>query len=1007
MRISPLGFVAALFVGLSVASAPGAAQSGDGVVANPVLTSKAYFTGSDEVESRALSLTRLDVDVELFAGFAETEIIVSFHNPSDQVLEGEFVLDMPPAAVVSGYGLDINGQLIPGVVVERQQAVDAFQERIRAGIDPGLGEVTRTNAFKNRVFPINPGQTRTVSVTFVSPVTAATPYRLPLGAAAAVDAFSLRVSGDPATARLSGGGDFVLEGDTDAADVSLDVSDFTLGGVLSVTPHEPTPMAALQRHPGGGLFVSMASPLPEPGAASPDSVAVYWDASLSHRASAQEAAAFVALLAETYADADLELVRFADGPRGERSVHRGAPALTAALTDVRYHGATDLHATLAARADDDAHDVCVLVTDGRSTLGGFPQARPKCRLHVVSAAPDADRGVLSLLARQGGGAYVDLTRQSHEDALAALGGQAPVIIDVLADGQSVLEHAEWFTEGDELRVLARLSGRPEAVTLMVDGREIMVRPASDVINTGAAFGAMWARDRLVRLRAERTAREDLVSFSQTYSVVGEETSFLVLETVWDYVNNRIDLPQVGFTKEQREQYEAQLAAAIADDERRRAGRIDAVAAMWADQVAWYDTKFPLELGDPVAVNAPEVGESDGAADLPLAPRDTGEVAEIPWESRAALDDPVAEFAPSGFGGAEDERITVSGARRAPRSLAVDSSMADREGDGRLAGPLRDVGPVAEVRAWTPDRPYLNQVRGQCGSDFLDSYFDVRVDYGDAPSFYLEMADVSSRCGDTVEAASIALSALELPTANVDTLTAVAMRLMSYGAYDQALDLFRQVVRQAPHRPQSWRDLALALDEAADGEGTPADLQMAYRREALAHLNHVIATPWDNAYDGAELVSVMEANRILARLRASGGEGAALVDERLERLLDVDVRVVLTWNIDNVDMDLWVTEPTEERAYYSNPLTRLGGHMSNDMTDGYGPEEYLLKTAVPGEYQVRAHYYSSDIINPNGAVTLRAHIFRNWGRESEEVDVVDLEFTDDDQDAYFVGSVTFE
>jgi len=75
-----------------------------------------------------------------------------------------------------------------------------------------------------------------------------------------------------------------------------------------------------------------------------------------------------------------------------------------------------------------------------------------------------------------------------------------------------------------------------------------------------------------------------------------------------------------------------------------------------------------------------------------------------------------------------------------------------------------------------------------------------------------------------------------------------------------------------------------------------------------------------------------------------------------------------------------------------------------MTAGYGPEEYLLKQALPGEYSIEMNYFSSDIINPNGAVTLRAHIYRNWDRANQTVSVVDLEFTEQDQSNYLVAKV---
>ena len=66
-------------------------------------------------------------------------------------------------------------------------------------------------------------------------------------------------------------------------------------------------------------------------------------------------------------------------------------------------------------------------------------------------------------------------------------------------------------------------------------------------------------------------------------------------------------------------------------------------------------------------------------------------------------------------------------------------------------------------------------------------------------------------------------------------------------------------------------------------------------------------------------------------------------------------MVLTWDADNTDIDLWVTDPNGEKAFYGNRLTYQGGRMSLDFTGGYGPEEFSLKHAKPGKYKVEAQY----------------------------------------------------
>ena len=114
-----------------------------------------------------------------------------------------------------------------------------------------------------------------------------------------------------------------------------------------------------------------------------------------------------------------------------------------------------------------------------------------------------------------------------------------------------------------------------------------------------------------------------------------------------------------------------------------------------------------------------------------------------------------------------------------------------------------------------------------------------------------------------------------------------------------------------------------------------------------------------------------------------------IHKKLIKALPVDVRIVGTWDADLTDIDLWVLEPTKEKAYYDNRLTSIGGHMSADYTDGYGPEEYCLKRAKRGTYKVQANFYGSSAQTLSGAVTIRLELYTNYGRRNERRRVATL------------------
>src|SRR5205085_2810761 len=100
-------------------------------------------------------------------------------------------------------------------------------------------------------------------------------------------------------------------------------------------------------------------------------------------------------------------------------------------------------------------------------------------------------------------------------------------------------------------------------------------------------------------------------------------------------------------------------------------------------------------------------------------------------------------------------------------------------------------------------------------------------------------------------------------------------------------------------------------------------------------------------------------------KAVGKELADHFGERLEKMTSPqpqsDLRVTISWNTDATDIDLWVIEPDGTKCFYSHNRTASGGELSQDQTQGYGPERYQIAKARPGVYTVLVHYFSP---NPN-------------------------------------------
>ena len=129
-----------------------------------------------------------------------------------------------------------------------------------------------------------------------------------------------------------------------------------------------------------------------------------------------------------------------------------------------------------------------------------------------------------------------------------------------------------------------------------------------------------------------------------------------------------------------------------------------------------------------------------------------------------------------------------------------------------------------------------------------------------------------------------------------------------------------------------------------------------------------------------------------------------MDPKLIQKLPLDVRVALTWDADNTDIDLWITDPNGEKVFYSRPLSYQGGRISRDMTGGYGPEEFSLKRAKPGKYRIEVDYYGNTQQILAGAVTVQAKLITRFGSRAEKEELLTLRLQDKKENV-LVGEFT--
>lgn len=265
--------------------------------------------------------------------------------------------------------------------------------------------------------------------------------------------------------------------------------------------------------------------------------------------------------------------------------------------------------------------------------------------------------------------------------------------------------------------------------------------------------------------------------------------------------------------------------------------------------------------------------------------------------------------------------------------------------------------------------YLDTLRVCNINSMYAAYLRLRRLYSNDASFYAEAADIFMERGQKEHALRIISNLAELKIESQRLLRILGRRLLRYGFNEEAIYIFREVRSIREEEPQSMRDLGLAL--VAGGK----------YQEAVDTLYAMALRKWDRRFPEVESIALNEMNAVINKAGKSVQTNA--IDKRLLYNHPLDLRIVLDWDADNSDIDLWVIDPNGEKCFYSHPTTKIGGKLSKDLTGGYGPEEFTLKNAIPGTYTIKVHYYGDRQQSIAGPTTINVQVFTDYGKATEK------------------------
>lgn len=924
-------------------------------------------------EKEQIQINTLKIITYLDKGFARTRYELVFYNQFDCELEAEFEFPLQDNQTITSFALEVNGEMRPAVAVEKHQARIAYEATVRRGIDPGLIEKVSGNLFKMRVYPLIAHATKRILFE-VSSVLAqdaqAAYFKLPLRLKQPVGFFSLRALS------YQNGQPVVLE--------KRSSRNKAINEHIRIKQTLNTTAAASASQAGNFLYLHTNLSLPRKYARkkAPKCITVCWDVSASRTAAQlNKELALLESYLKWIKKGKVELVFFAHEIIEQQRllIENGkVSGLQDLIKQQHYDGASALSCLNFGRFKGDE---ILLFSDGLQTMGNHATKVGQAPIYPIVSSQLSDKGLLRHFAEQSNGAMIDLKTQSTAIALKYLRRSYLQFLGFKEDKVPLEYYCTQLSANSErimVSVKAPINLKKLTAQFGLRSKQVLSEQAIEwrkeqLSNSSHTQVKRWALAKLQELEEQPDVyQSDICALGLKYHLVSSASSLLVLDSLADYLEFRI-VPPLSM----RKAYFKALSKVQIDEVKTEKQHLNRIKKEWKAYQNWYwkkpkkekkvkhvvETNVETEAG---AAARPSLSDASAFSPPPPSPA-TEEVVQVTQDGTTQLS--FTTIGTTTYNGSSSSASTVQGfyswaTPTADRSLTLVSANANTTSTVGLG----NAGPTIKVAGWNPKTPYLKSLRSVPLKNVYARYINLKQKYANQPSFYIDVCDFFIQKKEPKIAVRVLSNLAEMQLEDAALLRVLAQKLVQLKSYKMAIGILKSVIELRPEEPQSYRDYGLVL------------AQMGKYNEAVRQLYKVVQKPYDSRFEGIHLIALNEVNHLIAQHPKEIDTKAIPKDFLVQ--LPMDIRIVLNWDADNTDVDLWVTEPNQEKCMYSYKLTSNGGRISNDFTQGYGPEEYLIRKAPKGTYQIQAHYYGNHRPTLSGKAILTVQFYQNYGTPYE-------------------------
>jgi TonB-dependent SusC/RagA subfamily outer membrane receptor len=1031
------------------------------------------LTVQSDSQKVSLKISKLDIHISITGNIASTVYDITFYNPFDRVIEGSFELPLAEDQSVFRYGLDINGTMREGVVVEKQQARVAYENTVRKTIDPGLIEKIKGNSYRTRIYPIPANGYKRVLIGVEQSMRYngnELLYHLPVHSSTQIESLHIQAITYNSAAPSKKGdtpAEFAFTKKNNNWMAVYEHKDFTPSIEIKFAipfKSEAGIMSFTGEHKGDTYFY-LALPTEQEYIEKklPASITLLWDVSASATTrNVERELTFLKDYLDMLDNTAVTLIPFRHVTAEAEifNIHNGnSNALIERIRKFEYDGGTQLG---SIDLSNDKSEQVLLFSDGVSTFGKQEIILGKSPVAAISSSVTAEYGYLKYIATQSHGSFINLNILSNSNALHDLRYTPLQFLGAVYNDNEIAEvYSRIGSNTNGYSIAGILKANVADIKLQFGYGNNIMRSMQYQLSKDAeqvsSIPRSWAVLKLEKLEMQPGKNKTAITeVGKEFSVVTSNTSLLVLDRIEDYIQYKVIPPA-----ELKHQYDSIILKRREVDVADKNQPIEDAVKVMEDLKEWYETNYSkkVQLKQHVAVsNAPARESAARSADIryesnyTTVTTDSTIAADASTTARrlymTAATASIEEVVVTGYGlqgrvsglqvqsgSAAAQNIVVRGTTSvnggASPMIIVDGAvfngtLADIPQDKiRSVNTMNDAtarslygnraangviiittinspdmatnksaeDPVAEiaVKEWKANADYLKAFEKITPANYYSTYLKLKENYRALPIFYVDVAGFFYRQGSKALALQVLSNIAELKLEDPELLRVMGHQLQEWNESMLALETLRYVKDLRGEHPQSYRDLA------------HANAEMGNYQEAADGLYHILINDWDERFDEMTAVVLNEFNAIIGM--HNDKVNTRSYDKRLIYAMPVDVRIVITWSSDDCDIDLWVTDPLKEKCFYSYDLTKGGGKLSGDITEGFGPEDYCMKKAVSGEYIVEINYFGENRQTIAGPVTVKAELYTHYGTPQQKKRVINVRL-DSTKEVIKIGVLKF-